>query len=1130
MTEFITGAAGSGKSTLMTEKISDSSKKGRKICVIVPEQFSQEFDKSLYNKIGAVAYNRLLSQSFTGLARCIFQKYGDIRSGKRYADDTVRMTAVYLAIGNFVRSTDYKGSFHNQYDSAGFMEEILKLSEELKRAGISPDSLNQVSQNFDNWKFFAKLNDIAGILLEYERLLGKYGFKDASDDIMTAAEAASMYGFFKDMDVFIDEFESFTGSQKEMLKVILAQSENVYITLRSENVKAGKYSLFRTVNNTYRTLASLCSDLGREYSVEACENSYRFKNPDVAYLSANIMRPGKSGKFKTVPDPGNIRIFEASDPYIETEYICAEIRRLIYSDSTLKCRDIAVISDNIEDYSGILEAVFKRFSIPYWISAEKPVSHTPVMNFLSSLMDIISSRRLSTDTVLRHLKSGLTDISEDEIDRIEEFCFKWGIDGDHWVKLFDKLDKSDDSGKIPDEDKKLTESLKKLKRLEDLRKSVSKKMPAVRMCKCIYDYITDCGAEKNTVNKIDDFIENNMDYAASETKRLWSCMIDMLDSIAGTFGEIDISAAELSRIIHSLIGRIKYSVTPPKLDHVIVASASTVRLPAPRVVFILGATDGKFPEVSKEYGLISNAEKQELIKEGIEISRKTTDIVADERLAVYKSLSAASEKLFITYPLTDLSGQPQYPSSVIDEIIGLFEGKLQKTTTDTLGRAYTCVTKEAAFYRYMQDMKRNTAETATVEKILAEDEIYRDRVNNIRFRAGEKRDFHISTSDMEKLVDFDPLYIWPTGFEDFNKCSFDFFCKNYLKLNEPEKRDLNPINLGNVMHKCFEEILKTRKKDEFINLSGEEIKKDIDKYAQDFLDRKMGGDFAKSEWFSLEFEKMKQNLVEIFVHSQNELKNSEFVPKEFEFRFNENEGSDIRLEFAGGKELSLKGKIDRVDTLEKDGKNYVCVFDYKSSKKDVDEAHLNAGLNMQPLLYLFAITQKGTRYENYIPSGAFYSPSDIKIKPENDHKREKNETVVNKNLKSSGIVLGDKETAEDIYKEAIKTDSKTKINNMPGKYINAIVSDSFEELREFSYEKLRNMAETIYSGNIEANPIVHKEDDKERKACEYCGYKGICGFEGAPRNIKDADVSRITNILSDDDRKEKKEDNENGTD
>ena len=56
MIKFITGISGSGKSTRLMEYINELSEQKKELCIIVPEQFSYEFDKNLYYHIGAYRY------------------------------------------------------------------------------------------------------------------------------------------------------------------------------------------------------------------------------------------------------------------------------------------------------------------------------------------------------------------------------------------------------------------------------------------------------------------------------------------------------------------------------------------------------------------------------------------------------------------------------------------------------------------------------------------------------------------------------------------------------------------------------------------------------------------------------------------------------------------------------------------------------------------------------------------------------------------------------------------------------------------------------------------------------------------------------------------------------------------
>ena len=101
-----------------------------------------------------------------------------------------------------------------------------------------------------------------------------------------------------------------------------------------------------------------------------------------------------------------------------------------------------------------------------------------------------------------------------------------------------------------------------------------------------------------------------------------------------------------------MIGQITYSLPPQTLDAVTVASARTARLSSPRVLFVVGASEGDFPNQVNLHGLFTEADKQKLSKEGLEIARPLTELIASERLIVYKAISTASEKLYLTYPLS----------------------------------------------------------------------------------------------------------------------------------------------------------------------------------------------------------------------------------------------------------------------------------------------------------------------------------------------------------------------------------------------------------------------------------------------------------------------------------------------
>ena len=434
MIEFITGPAGSGKTTLMFDRIMERCEEADKLCIIVPEQFSQDFDKKLYFHLGAENFNELFSLSFTGLARQLFQLYGDPGRKGKYADDMAKLILIYQAVELVLSRPEALSSFRKQSRYNGFAEEMLKLIRDIKRSGITAEEMLSKSRFLDR-RLMDKMIDVANIYVEYQRLMQEYGFKDELDNIREAAGVAAVNRYFYGKTVFLDEFESFTADQFEMLRIIISSADNVCIALRTDDVNAGEYTLFETVNETYRKIMAICREVGKETKVTQCSESHRFRSPDLGYLSRNAFN-NSLHNVSEAPPADNLRIFEARDMYSEAEYVCAVIKHLIYENRQLHYRDIAIISNDIADYSGVLKAAFKRYDIPYFLSLEKSVGHTALMAYFSALIDILNSQKIRSEQVFRMLKSGLPEISLTETSLLENYCYKWDIDGDVWKEEF----------------------------------------------------------------------------------------------------------------------------------------------------------------------------------------------------------------------------------------------------------------------------------------------------------------------------------------------------------------------------------------------------------------------------------------------------------------------------------------------------------------------------------------------------------------------------------------------------------------------------------------------------------------------------------------------------------------------
>ena len=111
-----------------------------------------------------------------------------------------------------------------------------------------------------------------------------------------------------------------------------------------------------------------------------------------------------------------------------------------------------------------------------------------------------------------------------------------------------------------------------------------------------------------------------------------------------------------------------------------------------------------------------------------------------------------------------------------------------------------------------------------------------------------------------------------------------------------------------------------------------------------------------------------------------------------------------------GEEVVLTGIIDRIDILKTQDKDYIRIIDYKSGNKDFRLSDIYYGLQLQLILYLSIIWEKGIKgvAEDIEPAGVFYFKLDeplIRTKGKEENKDIEKEIM--KELKMKGLILAD---------------------------------------------------------------------------------------------------------------------------
>jgi ATP-dependent helicase/nuclease subunit B len=211
--------------------------------------------------------------------------------------------------------------------------------------------------------------------------------------------------------------------------------------------------------------------------------------------------------------------------------------------------------------------------------------------------------------------------------------------------------------------------------------------------------------------------------------------------------------------------------------------------------------------------------------------------------------------------------------------------------------------------------------------------------------------------------------------------------------------------------------------------------------------------------------------------------------------------------------LCLFGEIDRVDLYQKEnGENYVRVVDYKTGGHDFSLTNVANGLDLQMLLYLFALWNEGFLWEGQKiepkPAGVIYL-NGLEEAVSCDTAEELEAVLADPfySLSRKGLIVNDAEllAAQDPEgKGAFLPVAWGK--NRPSGAANLVSMAQIGKLKEKVERDFRRLAEELKEGRIEANPLYSK--GKGIDPCRYCEYLPLCKRSECDRRAYRSKVAR----------------------
>lgn len=1102
--------------------LTELSLKKERALIIVPEQQVLETEGFLASLEGITPY-LFEAASFRRVANGIFRRYGGLRY--RYIGKGAKQVLMWRTLLSL--RSEMKTMSGVTAEDMSKPRQLLDTVEELKHFGYSAGALEEVADKTDDSHLADKLRDLSLLYSTYDTLLREEKHDDAADDLARATALVKDTDYFGNTHVIVDSFDGFTVYELDLVSLMLRDSLSLTVTLAYEKDDSRK--IFLKLKETDRRLRELAKRSSVEVTEEGLEGAY--ENDAVNYFSKNIFRSKKESRPEELRAENGYRFLRCAGLYEEAAFVAADIAKKVQAGA--RYRDFTVIARDVSRYQGILDVAFAGAGIPYFLSARKDAMAIPLVRLLFTALDI-HCFGWRTEDVIAYMRSGLSGLTLEECDALEEYATVWNIRGKLWYS--DEPWQMNPDGFTLTYNEKTGERLACLNGLRDrlirpltaFFESFAHESTVRGVSEALVHFLRAVGISRLLTEESERAMTM---FASSEDREehilFYNQLIGLLDELVKVAGSMTVTAREYSRLLYTLLAEADIGKLPARIDQVTVGNANLIRKSHSRYVYVMGLCQGVFPQPSGGNGCFDSEEKEKLAELGIETSPDGLRRLADEKLYYYRALTLASEMTTLTYTFRSDDGKESFPSSVLTDTCALWDMETKNIPL------YSALPVEDRLYGASEIMEYAVKQGYTlagygeaergyaVTQPLAASE---DSLPEDLARAITDKEMHLTQSKADKFV----------------RCPFSYHCTYNLRIAEPKNGSMKSVDVGSYIHKVLERFARgvKEKNKSLKTISYEDAYVILDGILEEYVAEIFRGRENKRMSYLL---KRLRGLSRIMVKNiLDECRVSSFEPRFFELSIDGGKSGEDKVaayekggdadpcvrskvhDLGKGKSLVLRGEVDRVDVYEKDGKSYIRVVDYKSGSKLFSMKDVEEGLHLQMLLYLFALCEDTSgdfrkllhTKEAPVTAGVMYLSLTAKtasetVKPADE---EASVTKMTEKLARSGVFLGEEEILSAMEKglrgkfiSVTVTPEDTKKKKAGGlKATSGTSLLSLEEMGKLSRQvedTLIGIAKEINTGKGHAKPKGGKYDSP----CRYCKMKPICRTPECFGNASDED-------------------------
>lgn len=1147
---FYFGPSGAGKSRqLYTEIIRRSLERPKQnFFVIVPDQFTMQTQKDLVTLHDRGGIMNIDVLSFGRLSHRILEEVG--HREVPVLDDTGKSLVLQKVAASLKEELPTLGGL---LQKQGYIHEVKSAISEFMQYGIGTEDMAKLIAFAEKrGALVQKLKDLQTLyrgFLEY--IHGNFITTEETLDVLRKSLRKSK--LLVDSVVVFDGFTGFTPVQNRVIQELMSICAETIVTVtigagEDPFRPDGEQKLFYL---SKKTTAELCR-LAREADVERGEDCFilpsgkegRFQNaPALRHLEHHLFR--YTYEPYAVPQE-EIHLFEAVTPKDEVHQaglaICALIR-----ESGMACRDIAVITGDLETYAPFLESEFAQMGIPCFIDRTRGIVLNPMIESIKAALGLYLGD-FSYDTVFHYLRSGLTDIPREDIDLLENYILQTGLRGyRRWSRLF--THKTAEMGEKEEPLQRLNAVRERFMREVEVLHG-EKREKTKSYVERLYDFLVQNQTQRKLMEYEAEFETRGDPVRAKEYAQIYRLVMELLDQIYGLLGEETVTLQEFADILEAGFGEIEVGAIPQNVDRVVAGDIERTRLKQVKALFFLGVNDGNIPRSASRGGIISDMDREFLQESELELAPTPRQQRYIQRFYLYLNMTKPSQRLYLSYAKMNREGKSIRPAYLIDTLRKMFP---ELTVEHPQNRsALEQIVTPGEGMRYLAEALREYAEGALPEEREAEFfTIYQayggeeqnslpqpgeeeqggpekpkrpegsDRLRDRRTMLTDAAFRRYTASDLSRAV-ARALYgkhleNSVTRLETFAACACRHFLQYGLTLKEREEFGFETVDMGNVYHGVLELFGGKLEESGYTwfdfpeEFGRQAVKEALEAYAASYGDTVLYSNARNAYAIT----RMGRILTRTVLTLQRQLQKGKFTPDEYEvsFRFAE-ELESVNVALSDQEKMHLRGRIDRVDISESEDKVYVKVIDYKSGNHQFDLAALYYGLQLQLVVYLNAAMElEGRKHpeKEAVPAALlYYHIDDPTVETPVELSEEEINRQIQGKLRMCGVVNGDADIVERLDQDMRDRSDVIPVEKKKDGSFSArssvMSSEELQTVSDYVTHKVGEIGRQILAGKIEVNPYEMGQGD----ACTYCAYRRVCGFDGripgyGKRNLEELD-------------------------